>query len=324
MAVNVQGERPGAGAKVKGPDVVLVIHGGAGTLRKNKMTPALEKQYRAALEKALRAGHDVLQKDGSSSLDAVEAAVRVLEDSPLFNAGKGSVFTHEGRNELDAAVMDGKGKTAGAVACLTCIKNPVSAARAVMEKSGHVLLIGRDADLFATRQGLEVVDPSYFWTEGRWQELQEALRRGAAAAPPEQHVGTVGAVARDRHGHLAAATSTGGMTNKLPGRVGDTPLIGAGTYADNETCAVSATGDGEVFIRHVVAHDVAARMKYQKLSVQEAAVAALQEIPPEPGGVGGLIALDAGGNFAMPFNTPGMYRGSITADGKTHVAIYEE
>jgi len=307
---------------MKGLEVVLLIHGGAGTLRRGQMTPELEEEYRAALEKALRAGYAVLQRRGATSLDAAEAAVKVLEDSPLFNAGKGSVFTHDGRHELDAAVMDGKTRRAGAVACLTCIKNPVSAARAVMEKSAHVLLAGRAADLFATGQGLEVVDPSYFWTERRWKDLQRALRRGALR--PGQDTGTVGAVARDRQGNLAAATSTGGMTNKLPGRVGDTPLIGAGTYADNATCAVSATGHGEYLIRHVVAYDVAARMKYQNLSVHDAAAAVIKELPRLPGGVGGVIALDARGNFAMPFNTQGMYRGSIRADGKAHVAIYEE
>jgi len=309
---------------MKGPDVVLAIHGGAGTLRKRQMTPELEEEYRAGLEKALRTGYTVLHKSGATSLDAAEAAVKALEDSELFNAGKGSVFTHDGRHELDAAVMEGKTKRAGAVAGLTCIKHPISAARLVMEKTRHVLLVGRAADLFATKQGLEVVDPSYFWTERRWKDLQKALRRVPAATAAAGHSGTVGAVARDRHGNLAAATSTGGMTNKLPGRVGDTPLIGAGTYADNATCAVSATGEGEFLIRYVVAHDVAARMKYQGLCVRKAADAVVKNLPREPGGVGGVIALDARGNFAMPFNTEGMYRGYVTAAGKTHVAIYEE
>jgi beta-aspartyl-peptidase (threonine type) len=320
-----------ADERMPGP-VVLAIHGGAGVVPKEKMTPELEKKYRADLELALRQGYKALQRDGGTSVDAVEAAVKVLEDSPRFNAGKGAVFTHDGRNELDAAIMEGKTKRAGAVAGLTIIKNPISAARAVMEKSPHVLLVGRGADLFATEQGLEVVDPSYFWTRERWLELQEALRQekqdrarpgssGARVVPRD--LGTVGAVALDRHGTLAAATSTGGLTNKRFGRVGDSPLIGAGTYADNGACAVSATGHGEIFIRYTVAHEIACRIKYGKLAVQEAADAVVGDLPKEPGGVGGVICLDAKGQLAMSFNTEGMYRGHVTKDGTIHVAIYD-
>jgi beta-aspartyl-peptidase (threonine type) len=312
--------------------VVLAIHGGAGVVPREKMTPELEKKYRADLEQALREGYKALRREGATSLDAVEAAVKVLEDSPRFNAARGAVFNHDGRNELDAAIMEGKAKRAGAVAGLTIIKNPISAARAVMEKSPHVLLVGRGADLFATEQGLEVVDPSYFWTRERWLELQDALReeKKAGTKPgasgthptPARHFGTVGAVAVDRQGNLAAATSTGGLTNKRFGRVGDSPLIGAGTYADNDACAVSATGHGEVFIRYAVAHEIVSLVKYKKLPVQEAADAVLGKLPPETGGVGGVIVLDAKGDLAFSFNTEGMYRGSITRNGTVHVAIY--
>ena len=305
--------------------VVLVIHGGSGALPRKQMTPAREKKYRAALEEALRAGYRALQRPGGTGLDAVEAAIRVMEDSPLFNAGKGAVFTRDGRNELDASVMEGKGRRAGAVANVTCVKNPISAARAVLEKSPHVLLVGPGADKFARRARLEIVDPSYFKTDERWREWQEYRAKdkkqgGLAPAPRER--GTVGAVALDRQGNLAAGTSTGGLAYRLPGRVGDSPIIGAGTYADNAACAVSCTGYGELFIRHAVAHEVAALMKYRKLSVRDAAERALGELPQEPGGVGGLIALDAAGNAAMPYNTEGMYRGQMR-DGTLSVAIYE-
>jgi beta-aspartyl-peptidase (threonine type) len=308
--------------------VVLAIHGGAGVIERKKLTPELEKAYRDDLTRALTAGRDALGK--GTSLDGVEAAIKVLEDSPLFNAGKGAVFTHDGRNELDAAIMDGT-RRAGAVAGVTRVKNPIAAARAVLE-SEHVLLVGEGADRFAIGKGVEEVSPVYFWTERRWKQLQEALeeeakgrpgRRGQLPPPPDRHFGTVGAVAL-WNGRLAAGTSTGGLTNKRPGRVGDSPIVGAGTYAEDGVCAVSATGHGEVFIRHVVAHDIAARMKYKGQSVQDAAGAVLRELPEEEGGVGGLIALDAKGNLAMPFNTPGMYRGYVTADGKVHVAIFPE
>lgn len=314
----------------KAERVVLVIHGGAGVKPKDKMTPALKRQFEDDLKKALQQGQKAL--DRGTSLDAVEAAIRVLEDSPLFNAGKGAVFTHDGRNELDASIMDGKTRKAGAVAAVTVLRNPIIAARAVMEKSPHVMLVGRGAELFATQQGLDIVDPQYFWTLERWNALKEALeaekkkpgKQGGWNPPFNRYFGTVGAVALDRHGNLAAGTSTGGMTNKRFGRVGDSPIIGAGTYADNATCGVSCTGHGEVFIRYGVAKDVVARMRYKGIPVKQAAEETLGELPKEEGGVGGLIALDAKGNVAMPYNTEGMYRGVVTSDGKIKVWIYEE
>jgi beta-aspartyl-peptidase (threonine type) len=309
--------------------IMLVIHGGAGTINRSNMTAEREKEYRAALEQALHLGQAVLVK-GGTSLDAVEASVRFMEDSPLFNAGKGAVFTHDGKNELDAAIMDGKTKKAGSVAGVTIIKNPITAARAVMEKSPHVMMTGRGAELFATKMGLEIVDPSYFWTERRWKALQDELVKEQQGKPqaeleraPENRFGTVGAVAVDQYGNLAAATSTGGTTNKQYGRIGDSPIIGAGTYADNESCAVSATGTGEYFIRWTVAHEIAALMKYKGLTVQQAADQVINKtLKAVPGADGGVIALDAKGNFAMPFNTEGMYRGWMGADGVAHVAIY--
>jgi beta-aspartyl-peptidase (threonine type) len=330
-AAAVRGDQPMPRAKV-----LLVIHGGAGVLSRDAMNPEQEASYRKDLERSLRAGFESLQR-GDQAPDAVEASIKVLEDSPLFNAGKGAVFTHEGRNELDASIMEGRQKRAGAVAGLTRIKNPIAAARAVMEHSPHVLLIGDGADRFAISRGLEEVNPVYFWTPHRWRQLQEALEQEQREAPrrtsrspsqkrggaaPDRPFGTVGAVALDRHGNLAAGTSTGGMTNKRPGRVGDSPIIGAGTYADNATCAVSATGHGEIFIRHAVAHEIVARMKYARKTVQEAARAVLEGLPPEEGGVGGVIALDADGNAALEFNTEGMYRGTITEDGTIAIAIY--
>ncbi len=301
--------------------IVLVVHGGAGTITRASMTPEMEQQYRSALEQALRTGLGVLTR-GGTSVDAVEATLRVLEDNPLFNAGKGAVFTHDGKNELDAAIMDGKDKRAGAVAGVTIIRNPISAARAVMEKSPHVMMVGRGAELFATKMGLEIVDPSYFWTEKRWKELQRELIKDQPAAGEKKH-GTVGAVALDQNGNLAAGTSTGGLTDKQYGRVGDSPIIGAGTYADNESCAVSATGVGEYFIRWTVAYDIAALMKYRGMSVSDAANEVIhKKLPPE--GEGGVIVLDRKGNFAMTFNSEGMYRGWIGADGVPHVLIYKD
>ena len=308
---------------------LLVIHGGAGTITRNGMSAEMEQQYRAGLEQALRAGHAVLSK-GGSSLDAVEAAIRVLEDNPLFNAGKGAVFTHEGRNELDASIMDGRTKAAGSIAGVTIIRNPITAARAVMEKSKHVMMIGRGAELFATKMGLEIVDPSYFWTERRWKSLQQELLKeqgkpqAALDFPDEKKFGTVGAVAVDAKGNLAAGTSTGGMTDKQFGRVGDAPIIGAGTYAENESVAVSATGHGEFFIRWTVAHDIAALVKYRGMSVKEAGDEVIHKKLAPVKGEGGVIILDAKGNFAMPFNSEGMYRGWIGADGKPHVEIYKD
>jgi beta-aspartyl-peptidase (threonine type) len=319
----------GAVGQEVGKKTMLVIHGGAGTITRQSMTPESEKQYREALGQALRTGHAVLAR-GGSSIDAVEATIRFMEDSPLFNAGKGAVFTHEGRNELDASIMDGKTKKAGAVAGVTIIRNPITAARAVMERSEHVMMVGRGAELFATKMGLEIVDPAYFWTERRWKALQKELLQDKPRAvldftgDDEKKFGTVGAVALDQAGNLAAATSTGGMTNKQFGRVGDSPIIGAGTYADNESCAVSATGHGEFFIRWTAAYDIAALMKYRGLTVQQAGDEVIHKKLAPVKGEGGVIILDRHGNFAMPFNSEGMYRGHIGVDGEPHVAIYKD
>ena len=304
---------------------VLVIHGGAGVIRKD-LTPEKEKLVRADLEAALAAGYAVL-KDGGASLDAVTKAILVLEDSPRFNAGKGAVFTHDGKNELDSAIMDGASLRAGAIAGVHRVKNPVLLARAVMEKSPHVFLTGDGAEAFAQTVGIELVDPSYFRTDERWNQLQEALKEEVKGQQSSLgraiHYGTVGAVALDRAGHLAAATSTGGMTNKRWGRVGDSPIIGAGTYA-NAHCAVSATGWGEYYIRSVAAHDICARVEYGKQPVAKAADAVVMDVVPKLGGDGGVIALDANGNFATPFNTDGMYRGWVDRAGKVHVALLKD
>jgi len=312
------------------PQFKLVIHGGAGTISRQTMTPEMERQYRDKLAEALRTGYKIL-KDGGSSLDAVESAIRVLEDSPLFNAGKGAVFTNVGTNELDASVMDGASLKAGAVAGLKHIKNPISLARLVMEKSPHVMMVGAGAEAFARQQGVGLVSQKYFFTERRWKQLLEAkkkeMQRSSNASPPtpkEASFGTVGAVALDQRGGLAAGTSTGGVTNKRFGRVGDSPIIGAGTYADNRTCAVSATGDGEYFIRLGVARDISALMEYKGKSVKEAAETVILEKLAALGGTGGVIALDAKGNHAWPFNTSGMYRGYIDADGKIVIEIYKD
>jgi len=307
----------------------LAIHGGAGTILRSNMTPEREREYRAGLERALTAGYAILKR-GGSSLDATEAAVRVLEDDPHFNAGKGSVFTSAGTNELDAAIMDGKTLAAGAVASLKHIKNPISLARLVMEKSGHVMMDSEGAEAFAKQNGVELVDQKYFFTQERWDALQKikAAEKSRTSGNGKKFLitdqdrhGTVGAVALDQNGNLAAATSTGGTTNKRPGRVGDTPVIGAGTYAHNATCAVSATGDGEYFIRATVARDVSALMEYRQMSLKEAAQAALDKVA-KLGGAGGLIAIDCQGNITLPFNTAGMYRGYVDPDGKLVVEIY--
>ena len=303
---------------------VLVIHGGAGVVKAD-LTPQKEAQARADLAAALQAGYAVLAA-GGSSLDAVAAAVVVMEDSPCFNAGRGSVFTHEGRNEMDAAIMDGATLRAGAVAGVHHAKNPILLARAVMERSSHVFLTGEGAEAFARTAGVELAEAAYFHTEERWQQLQKALReeREQRVDPAKTpHHGTVGAVALDAHGRLAAATSTGGMTNKRWGRVGDSPLIGAGTYA-NARCAVSATGWGEYYIRSVAAHDICARVEYGNRSLAEAANEVVLGVIPKLGGDGGVIALDAEGHIAMPFNTDGMYRGWVDRKGAVHVAILEE
>lgn len=314
----------------------LVIHGGAGTITKDTITPEQEKEYKEKLTEALNAGYAVLNS-GGTSIEAVQKSINVMEDSPLFNAGKGAVFTHDGRNELDASIMDGKTRKAGAVAGVTTVKNPINAAIAVMEKSPHVMMVSNGADLFAKEQGLIIVDPSYFKTEHRWQQLQKAIEKeqvvldhdGKTAAlfvDPMMYdykYGTVGAVALDQHGNLAAGTSTGGMTNKRYGRVGDSPIIGAGNYADNETVAVSATGSGEMFIRTLTAFNIAAQVKYKNLPLEEAAQNALDEVKAINGS-GGVIVLDKTGNYTMSFNSEGMYRGTIGNDGKPVVAIYKE
>lgn len=319
----------------KAGDIVLVIHGGAGTLLRQNMSAEMEAAYQGALVFALQTGYDVLKK-GGTSLDAVEAAVRTMEDNPLFNAGKGAVFTNEGRNELDAAIMDGKTLGAGAVASVTTIRNPITAARKVMENSPHVMMIGAGAEKFAQQQGLDIVPNTYFYSEDRWQGLLRAKRADSIKAASEkkssglkqtenrdEKYGTVGAVALDSYGNLAAATSTGGMTNKKFGRVGDAPIIGAGTYANNATCAVSCTGWGEYFIRLSVAKSVSDLMEYKNLSVDSAANEMIMNKVPALGGDGGLIALDRQGNFTMPFNTSGMYRGYIRADGRAVVSIFK-
>jgi beta-aspartyl-peptidase (threonine type) len=315
---------------------VMVIHGGAGTITRKNMSAEKEAAFIAALTKALQTGYDVL-KSGKTSLDAVEATIHTMEDSPLFNAGKGAVFTHAGKNEMDAAIMDGKTLMAGAVAGVTTIKNPISAARAVMEKSEHVMMAGPGAELFAKQAGIEIVDPSYFYTKERWDGLQQAIKEDSTKSVldhgnkksmklgtlnPDYKFGTVGAVALDKSGNLAAGTSTGGMTNKKYGRIGDSPIIGAGTYANNQTAGISCTGWGEFYLRNVVAHDISAMMEYKKVSVAEAAKAVLEKVG-KMGGDGGLIAMDAKGNVTMPFNTEGMYRGTVTADGKIEVLIYK-
>jgi beta-aspartyl-peptidase (threonine type) len=297
----------------------MVIHGGAGTIERNQMTAENEAAHRAGLERSLKAGYEVLERSGSC-LDAVEAAIHVLEDNPLFNAGKGAVFTHEGTNELDASIMDGKALKAGAVARLQHIRNPISLARLVMEKSSRVMLDGDGAEAFAKKMGVTLVDQKYFYTDERWQELQKKKRTPEPLSDKDRH-GTVGAVALDKAGNLAAGTSTGGITNKEFGRIGDSPIIGAGTYANNQTCAVSCTGDGEYFIRSVVAYDIAAMMKYKGMPLKEAAQAAIDKVG-KLGGTGGLIAIDKDGNFATPFNTSGMYRGKVGPDGKISVEIY--
>ena len=314
-----------AGHAMSAEPIRLVVHGGAGTMSRAELTPEREQAIRADIERALRAGHDVLAK-GGTSLDAVTSAVVILEDSPYFNAGKGAVFNHDGVNELDASIMDGSTRKAGAVAGLHRVKNPILLARAVMEKSAHVMMVGEGAEAFAKGAGIELVEPSYFRTEERWEQLQKAIeaeKKPRAALEPKAYFGTVGALALDKSGHLAAATSTGGMTNKRGGRVGDSPIIGAGTYA-NEECAVSGTGWGEFFIRAAVAHDICARVAYKKQSIEDAANDVVMKVVPALGGDGGVIALDAKGNYAMPFNTQGMYRGTIDAGGKVTIAIFAE
>ena len=302
-------------------DWKLVIHGGAGVIERSRMTPDKERAVRAGLDRALDAGSAILSS-GGSALDAVEAAVKVLEDDPNFNAGRGSVFTWDGAIELDASIMDGRNRAAGSVAGVTRTRNPISLARAVMEKSKHVLLGGDGADAFSREQGLEQVDPSYFATPERRQQLEDMKTQNLSALDVEYKYGTVGAVALDSGGHVAAATSTGGTTGKRWGRVGDSPIIGAGTYADDRGCAVSATGTGEYFIRVGVAHEICARMRLDNLPTQQAADAVMTEVR-QLGGDGGVIVVTPQGDMVYSFNTPGMYRGRADADGRS-TALYSD
>lgn len=307
----------------------LAIHGGAGTILKSTMTPEKELAYAQALTDALRAGESAL-KNGGAALDAVEKAIISLENNPLFNAGRGAVFTNEGKNELDASIMNGKDLTAGAVAGVRNIKNPISLARAVMEKSEHVLLAGTGAEAFAKSIGAEFADDAYFFTQQRFDQLQQAKESGTVimdhTEPAEgtegKKFGTVGAVALDVHGNLAAGTSTGGMTNKKFGRAGDSPIIGAGTYANNNTCAISCTGHGEFFIRAVVAYDISCLMEYKGLSLKEACDVVVMDKLVKLGGEGGLIAIDRHGNIELPFNSEGMYRGKVSAGSEMYIGIY--
>ena len=321
--------------------IAIAIHGGAGTITRKNMSAEMEKAYREGLATALQKGYAVL-KSGGSSLDAVEAAVMEMENNPLFNAGKGAVFTHEGKNEMDAAIMNGATLAAGAIAGVSVVRNPIRTARKVMENSVHVMLTGKGAEQFAEEQGEVLVAPSYFYTEKRWEGLQRALKAGKAELDHSDSVrktspktgylifdegkkfGTVGAVALDEQGNLAAATSTGGMTNKRWNRVGDAPIIGAGTYANNATCAVSATGHGEYFIRSVVAYDISALMEYKGLSLKNAAEEVVLYKLVQRGGEGGVISVDRSGNIAMPFNSEGMYRASVDTEGKMYIGIYKD
>lgn len=328
----------GQPATSEGTKYIMVIHGGAGTIEKGLMTAEKEKAYTDALTAALQAGYHLL-KEGRSSLDAVQAAINVMEDSPLFNAGKGAVFTHDGKNELDASVMDGQTLKAGAVAGVTNIRNPVNAARAVMERSEHVMMVGRGAEQFAAANGCDTVPPSYFFTQERWDQLQRTIReeeKGRAAyndfnprdskiygvTERDKKFGTVGAVALDKNNNLAAGTSTGGMTNKRYGRVGDSPIIGAGTYCNNATAGISCTGWGEYYIRSVAAHRMSSLIELKRLPVEDAAKQVIAEIG-EMGGDGGIIGLDRSGKVAMEFNTSGMYRGTVDESGNISVYIYK-
>jgi L-asparaginase / beta-aspartyl-peptidase len=308
----------------------LVVHGGAGTIERSSMTPEKERLYRGAMERALRAGHAELAR-GGSALDAVVAAITILEDDTLFNAGRGAVFTAEGTNSLDASIMDGATLQAGAVAGLMRVRNPITLARAVMEHSPHVMLSGAGAEEFAAMQGITLVDPSYFYVEGRWRSLErvreeERRARGdtTSALRNEEKFGTVGVVALDRSGHIAAGTSTGGMTNKRWGRIGDSPIIGAGTYA-NARCGISATGWGEYFIRNVVAYDICARAQYTGVSLADAAYAMIMEqLEAQEPETGGIIGLDADGNVVASFNSSGMYHGWIDENGVVTTGIYRD
>lgn len=302
----------------------IAIHGGAGTITRSSMTPEKEAAYRQALQDALAAGEAILKQKGSS-LDAVEATVRVLEDNPLFNAGRGSVFTHEGKNEMDASIMNGSNLMAGAVAGVQNVKNPVSLARAIMERSEHVMMSGSGAVDFARSVNTEFMPDDYFFVQQRFDQLQEAIKTDSVVLDhTERKFGTVGAVAIDVSGNLAAATSTGGMTNKKHGRIGDTPIIGAGTYANNNTCAISCTGHGEYFIRSVVAYDISCLMEYKGKSLREACDLVVKEKLVKLGGEGGLIAVDAHGNIELPFNSEGMYRAFVKEGQTAYIGIYKD
>ncbi len=309
-------EAPETEAEV--PEYVIVIHGGAGTISPDVITPEQEEEYKNKLNEALEAGEAIL-KNGGTSIEAVAAAIIIMEDSPLFNAGKGAVFTNQLRCELDASIMEGSTLNAGAVAGVTDVKNPIKAAIAVMENSPHVMMAGDGASVFAGEQGMEMVENEYFHTQRRLDAVKRAIEQSQ-----EDNSGTVGAAALDSYGNLAAGTSTGGMTNKMYGRIGDSPIIGAGTYANNESCAVSATGHGEYFIRHTVASDISARMLYYGQRFEDAANYVINEKLVNVGATGGVIGVDKYGNVAMPFNTPGMYRGYVKSTGEKEVAIFGE
>lgn len=320
------------------PPMGIIIHGGAGVIERGSLTPEKEAAYKAKLEEALLAGWKILQ-DGGTSLDAVQSAIVIMEDSPLFNAGKGAVFNADGKNELDSAIMDGKTLKAGAAAGLRTVKNPILLARTIMDKSPHVMMISDGAEKFAKEQNLEIVPEKYFWTQERWdgylkvkKEREEKAKQPVGkpgtvsmteSSKDENKFGTVGAAALDKNGNLAAGTSTGGMTYKRYGRVGDVPIIGAGTYANNSTVAISATGDGEYFIRLGVARDISALMEYQARPVQNAADEVIQKKLTALGGTGGVISIDRFGNMGISFNSSGMYRGYIDKDGKVVTAIYK-
>ncbi|RIA10991.1 beta-aspartyl-peptidase (threonine type) [Flavobacteriaceae bacterium MAR_2010_72] len=319
----------------KANDFAIIIHGGAGTILKKNMTPEMEAAYKATLEEAIRVGYSIL-KNGGSSLDAVEKTINVMEDSPLFNAGKGAVFTNEGTNELDASIMDGKTLNAGASAGTTTVRNPINLARAVMERSEHVMLSGKGAEIFAKEQGLQLVDQGYFYTENRYKSLQKIKDSEKTELDhddkqvfydpniKDSKFGTVGCAALDKNGNVAAGTSTGGMTNKRWGRIGDAPIIGAGTYANNATCAVSSTGWGEYFIRGMVAYDISALMDYKGLTLEAAAKEVIQTKLTTLGGTGGIVAVDKNGNLVAEFNTAGMYRASMNDKGELTIGIYKE
>lgn len=318
--------------KTKKESFGIVIHGGAGTILKKNMSDSLETAYKNKLKEAITTGHTILENGGSST-DAITAAINVMEDSPLFNAGKGAVFANDGTNQLDASFMDGANLNAGAVAGVTNVKNPINLAVSVMNDSPHVMLAGKGAETFASEQGIEQVDPSYFYTERRFKSLQRVKEKEATSKAKEiafmdpfiknNKFGTVGCVALDKNGNLAAGTSTGGMTNKKWDRIGDAPIIGAGTYANNATCAISSTGWGEYFIRGMVAYDISAMMEYKGSSLKEAASEVIQDKLTKLGGTGGIVAIDKDGNVAMEFNTAGMYRAHMNAAGEIEIAIYK-